>query len=47
MRKFKDFICVIFAVLLIASVSGCTGGSSSASSGVDVKGKVIGYVPPS
>ena len=46
MRKFKDFICVIFAVLLIASASGCTG-SSSASSGVDVKGKVIGYVPPS
>ena len=46
MRKFKDFICVIFAVLLIASASGCTG-NSVASSGVDVKGKKIGYVPPS
>ena len=47
MKKYKDFICVIFALLLVASVSGCGGGASSASGGVDLKGKKIGYVPPS
>ena len=46
MKNYKNLICVIFSVLLIASASGCTG-SSSASSGVDFKGKKIGYVPPS
>ena len=46
MKKYKDFIYVIFALLLVASVSGC-GGSSSASGGVNLKGKKIGYVPPS
>ena len=46
MKKYKNFICVIFALLLVASVSGC-GGSSSASGGVNLKGKKIGYVPPS
>ena len=45
MKKFKDFFCVIFAVLLIASASGCTG-YSVASSGVNFKGKNIGMVPP-
>jgi len=46
MNKYKSFICAIFAVFLIASTTGCTGGSS-ASGGVDIKGKKIGYVPPS
>jgi len=46
MIKYKNFICAIFAVLLIASAAGCTGGNS-ASGGVDLKGKKIGYVPPS
>ena len=46
MKKYKDFICVIFALFLVASVSGC-GGDSSASGGVNLKGKKIGYVPPS
>ena len=45
MKKYKNLICVIFSVLLIASTSGCTGGSS-ASSGVDFKGKNIGMLPP-
>ena len=47
MKKHKNLICVIFSVLLLASASGCTGGGGSAASGVDVKGKKIGYVPPS
>ena len=38
MKKYKNFICVIFALLLVASVSGC-GGDSSASGGVNLKGK--------
>jgi hypothetical protein len=46
MKKFKDFICVVFAVLLVGSLTGCAG-SNSASGGVDFKGKKIGYVPPS
>jgi uncharacterized lipoprotein YehR (DUF1307 family) len=46
MKKFKDFICVIFAILLVASITGCQGGGS-ASGGVNLKGKKIGYVPPS
>jgi uncharacterized lipoprotein YehR (DUF1307 family) len=46
MKKFKDFICVIFAVLLVGSLTSCAG-SSSTSGGVDFKGKKIGYVPPS
>jgi uncharacterized lipoprotein YehR (DUF1307 family) len=46
MKKFKNFICVIFAVLLVGSLTGCAG-SSSASGGVDFKVKKIGYVPPS
>jgi len=46
MKKCKNFISAILAVFLIASATGCTG-SSSASGGVDIKGKKIGYVPPS
>ena len=46
MKKYKNLICAIFALFLVASVTGCTGGGS-ASGGVDIKGKKIGYVPPS
>ena len=36
----------LFAVALLFSVHGCTGGSSSASGGADIKGKKINPVPP-
>jgi uncharacterized lipoprotein YehR (DUF1307 family) len=46
MKICKDIFSVIFAILLVASVTGCAGGGS-ASGGVNIKGKKIGYVPPS
>ena len=46
MKNCKNFICVMFAFLLVASITGCQG-NSSASGGVNIKGKKIGYVPPS
>ena len=46
MKKYKNFIFAVFAVFLVASVTGCAG-TNSASGGVNIKGKKIGYVPPS
>ncbi len=46
MKKYRDYVYIIFALLLVASLSGC-GGSGTASGGVNLKGKKIGYVPPS
>ena len=45
MKIYRNLICVIFSVLLLASVTSCTGGSTAAS-GVDFKGKNIGMLPP-
>ena len=48
MKEYKYFISIIFSIFLVASVTGCGGGGGgSASGGVDIKGKKIGYVPPS
>ena len=46
MKKYKNFMYAISALFLVASITGCTGGGS-ASGGVDIKGKKIGYVQPS
>ena len=46
MNKYKKFFSLIFALLIVASFTGC-GADSTASGGVNLKGKKIGYVPPS